>query len=227
MRWIWGKFTVHVGNLARAISEKALALHQKFPFLKRKMWAQSHFSIQNGKNNYPVNTRCTNHLKGGVKYLLLNGTWNRPFHKMGTPRFLLSRATGSISWHFKNRCAWAQDARRELSHWRRLKSAQDLWGHTSSHPLSVSHIGPTVFVFFWWQICYIIHLNRHDHYSWQIGLIPDILPLIMQLCLWLFRANPQDGWSLPKSSQPPPSSPQGKIRFVLLWVWQLSLFQVS
>lgn len=57
-------------------------------------------------------------------------------------------------------------------------------------------------------ICCIVHSNRHDCYSWQTGLIPDILPFIMQLYLQVFRSNPQDGWSIPKSSDsfflPPP-----------------------
>lgn len=154
----------------------------------------------------------------------------------GTPRFLLLRATGSISWLFKNRCAEVtfQKHLQHVTHARschRPEKTQVCSGPPRAHYFSATgcfkHRAIFFFFFFWWQICYIIHFNRHDHYSWQIGLIPDILPLIMQLCLWLFRANPQDGWSLPKSSQPPSSSPQGKIKLVLLWVWQLSLFQVS
>lgn len=83
------------------------------------------------------------------------------------------------------------------THWSRFKFVQDLWGYMIyTQLLSVSDTGSLTFF-----VANLLHSPpRHDHYSWQTGLISDILSFIMQLCLQVFRSNPQDGWSLPKSS---------------------------
>ena len=153
LRWCWGKFTVHTGRPAKAKWTKVTALYQRSPFLKRKMWTQSRFNIKNGNKNQPVNTRCTNHLKKRVKYLLLNGRCNWPFYKKGTSKFCLLRATGSIFW-LKNVIyitvlkwlSWSIFSPLiyigVATHWRRFKFVQDFWGYMIyTQLLSVSDIG--------------------------------------------------------------------------------------
>lgn len=94
-----GELTVLLGGLQGWRAEKQQRCDQDSHYSSE---TESHFNSKTRNKNEPVNTRCTNHLKKRVKYLLLNGRWNWPFYKKGTCRFLSVKSNRLNFLTFKN-----------------------------------------------------------------------------------------------------------------------------
>lgn len=201
---------------------------------EKQTWLESHFNIKNGNGQSLPAAQVTGESEAPAP----DRKAKRTLSQKGAMGFHLPRRQApfpdlAIVWlgnlTVLRKLAWSTCGHRPMGRGYTLEKIQVCSGFLgysiSSAPASRGQRVQSLL----WPICCIVHWSLLLTHCLSPGLLPS--PLLW--CLPVLRANPRDGWSLPKSSIPssfPPPPPPGgreKKKMILLWVWQLSLFQVS